>query len=48
MSQNSVVISPKGAAPVIFATLSRPYDSMKRERGKMQIMARRFHSSPAR
>jgi len=36
MSQNSVVISAKGAAPLTFVTMSRPYDSMKREREKMR------------
>jgi len=36
MSQNSVVISAKGAAPLIFATMSRPYNSMKPKREKMR------------
>jgi hypothetical protein len=31
-----VVISAKGAAPLTFVTMSRPYDSMKREREKMR------------
>jgi hypothetical protein len=48
MSQNSVVISAKGTAPLIFAIMSRPYDSMKREHEKMRNLWRADASIPER